>query len=80
MINWLLNLQSKPEGYRKRFTIFFSVGFTLVIIAIWFVSMLYKSKDLDSKKVVESAPGPLDSIISSGESAIDSIRSVFNNY
>jgi len=78
MIDWILNIQKKPENQRKKFAIFFSIFVTLIVAVLWFVALVSDTKDLNNNATPKTEiAGPLDSLRSSFSSFIDSTETLF---
>jgi hypothetical protein len=85
MFKWISDLQNKPEGYRRSVAVSVSIGFILVIIAVW-LSTLFSgnfwgdNSEDEGGLSLEEVSAPIESLGSSFVSAVGSLKSVFEGY
>ncbi len=75
---YLENLRSRPEHIRKRYSVFVSLGLTIVIFAFWLQSFSFFSGSSGEvvTKAVKKTGTPAQSLVAGVGSFINDIREI----
>lgn len=81
MIKWILHLQQKPEGYRKKVAFLLSLLFTSIVLLIWLVAVITTPSNSNELTISEDEiVNPLGSLRSSFSSASHSLEELFYGF
>ena len=80
MFKLVSDLQKKPDEYKRKVTLLVSIGFTLIIIAVWLTTLFSGNSPVEEDNLsVEDVSSPIESLRSSLASTMDSLKGAFKD-
>jgi O-antigen/teichoic acid export membrane protein len=75
MPKFISELQKKPDNYKRKLSFFISIGFTLIIVTLWLITLFSGGIKIEESDIsIDDASAPMESLKASALATFDSIK------